>query len=1347
MKKFLYFFLLYTIALYNTQAQNITLETKLISVANYTKFTQFPGTYYNVNQNIFFTYDYYRGMRTRYWIAKDINDTEVSTADKSYSNSYPNFDVPIIEPEGDITNRTLDVNNLVLIKTMFTEDLGNYSGSSIETELSFTNLYIGFEAYAPGKWFTFFTENGSSTSYFKMRYSIPKPKTPFHTENGVKTNLTSFCTDRPFTIATDVLPNNTGLIYNWQYKRNGIDTDWQDLLLNTSRETTISNPLLTLFNNNLSEATLVQFRAKAKSVENLESVFADPVVYTFLPAAPIGISNNFIITPSCNYPYTGVINIYANGISTPTDYIQWIIKEGTNQPLGCTITNIDNVISSNCGLNGKSSQGLIKVPKQPEDAPIVIPELKPGNYTLYLINKGGTVGLCYSPTPINITIPAYTNPSLQSVSATNITCNGAGDGTISFKGVDGAPTGYMFNIKKAGVAVKQVSSANSNMVTVDNLSAGMYIIELINTCTLNGGLPPTTSVTITEPVKVNATTIVTQPTCTSPNNGVINISATTGNGNYAYSLYKDGALVNPATVTTSTTTAFNNLASGSYKVVVLDADRLSCPGFEQTFTLNAVPPIVRSSLTQTVVSCFGGTDGSLQISGTGSTGNLTYTLTNTATNQILNSDAGSFNNLTAGNYIATIKNKPITGCNDVFTENITIAQRPEIVINVQNENVTCKDSDNGILKALVSGGSNSFSYQWQQLVNGNFVNYGVNAATISGVEPGTYKLIVTDNNATGCSKTSAQTIIAEPNELIITNVTPSQAICFGDVAFISVTASGGNGNYSYYYKLAGSAEWIMFSANTPLSVAGTYSIRATDSKGCETIYNSTVTLNFSTTVLSSTELLSNYSGVNISCFGGNNGSITVTATGGQAPYRYALDNDNYSTNNVITGINAGMHTLYIKDARNCIITKNYNFTQSTSPINVQIINVTGVACANEATGAISVNATGGAGSFTYSINNGTPQATGNFTGLTGGTYTIKAFDANNCDKTISVNVNASNPPITIESKTINNISCFGANDGSIVINAIGGSAPLRYAWQGQTSTTNTLSNIRAGSYRVTITDAIGCTKTEATTITEPTALTLSTQVQALCTGTNNGIISIMATGGTMPYQYSINNGTSFLSTSTFSSLAVGMYNIVVKDSKNCEQSKTVVITENNVRPTVSFLVATRQNEKDTLAIKETCFPTPEEVSWRFHPDAIVLTPTNIRDPKIKFNTTGLYWAEMTGKFGDCYYTIRKDININPYDPNAGPSTILPASVIKSIKVAPNPNNGVFNLIIELNRRQLVQIKIINVVGGNIAYSKNYDRTLLINDNINIPAIAASGTYIVRVITENDSRDLMIVVSK
>jgi large repetitive protein len=254
-------------------------------------------------------------------------------------------------------------------------------------------------------------------------------------------------------------------------------------------------------------------------------------------------------------------------------------------------------------------------------------------------------------------------------------------------------------------------------------------------------------------------------------------------------------------------------------------------------------------------------------------------------------------------------------------------------------------------------------------------------------------------------------------------------------------------------------------------------------------------------------------------------------------------------------------------------------------------------------------------------------------------------------------------------------------------------------------------------------------------------------VQALCAGTNNGIISISAAGGTSPYEYSINNGTSFVPTSTFSSLAPGNYNVVVKDNNGCTQSKAVIITENNLSPTVSFLVATRQNERDTLVIKETCFPTPDEVRWTFHPDAIVLTPVNSRDPQIKFNTTGVYWAEMTGKFGDCYYTIRKDININPYDPNAGPSTVLPASVIKSIKVAPNPNNGVFNLIIELNRRQLVQVKILNAVGGSIAYSKNYDRTLLINDNINIPSIAASGTYVVRVTTENDSRDLMIVVNK
>ncbi len=1153
---------------------------------------------------------------------------------------------------------------------------------------------------------------------------------------------------------------------------------------------TISSPLDKLFGGSLSSAATRTFRVQATSdrtvysngipipIFGLSSEYSNYVTYTFLPPAPKLTASNLIIEPSCKSSNTGFIRIYNNAISSSAGYAQWIIKEGHNQTAGCTINVNDGNIGSNCGFNTTSSEGLVKIPKLSTDAPILIDGngknegigLKPGDYTLWLINEGGTTGLCYN--TVNITIPTVDDPSMV-INSTNISCNGGNNGSISVKGIGGKKTagGYTIIISKDATELRRFAVDSNTVVTADNLLAGTYTIELINACKIAGGLNPTQTVTITEPVKVNATIVVAQPTCANPNNAVITVNTIAGNGNYSYTLYKeDGSLVEPATVTTSTTKQFNNLAAGTYKVAVLDADRLSCTGFEQqNITILAAPPIVRSSLTKTEVTCFGGNDGSLQIRGTGGAGgtsNLTYTLTNTTTNQIRTSDEGSFTGLSAGTYTASIKNKPITGCNDAYNENVTVTEKPEMVVAFQNINIRCKNDANGTLKATVTGGSGtSFSYQWQKLVNNTFTNYRSNEATLTNVEPGTYRVIVTDNGSgPNCKKTSAETIITEPNVLSITNVAATQAACAATAAYINITTTGGNGTNTYWYKL-GNGNWVSFipgtATSTPVgtgfTTAGDYSIKVTDNKNCEALYNNTVTLNFATSVLTSTEVLNNYNGTNIACFGGAD-TIKVTASGGVPPYEYQVDNGSYSIKNAIPNIGAGAHTVYIRDARNCIITKNITLTQPAMGVRIFNVTTTPVVCQNDATGTISIAAGGGVGSITYSINNGlTYQASNTFNQLTYGSYRIRVKDANGCVASTTSVLQATNPIIFVPFKPITNITCFGESTGSVTVNAttrnatgtILGNASLTYKWEGINNTTNALSNVPAGKYILKITDgSTGCYLTDTTIITEPQQLLFSTENTAPCDATADGLISIQASGGILPYQYSNNNGVSFVGTSTFAGLTAGKYNIVVKDANNCVTRKEITLSNRNVKPTViDFLIASRQNERDTLIIREACSFIPDAISWRFHADAIVLTPSNARDPKIRFNTVGNYWAEMTGKFGDCFYTVRRNISIAPYDPNAGPSTVTFDRIIDTIRVAPNPNDGKFNLTIKLNKRQRVQLHIVNTVGGSLAYTKTYDRTELVSEDINLPALVASGTYVVRVITENDSRDIMIIVNK
>ena len=110
--------------------------------------------------------------------------------------------------------------------------------------------------------------------------------------------------------------------------------------------------------------------------------------------------------------------------------------------------------------------------------------------------------------------------------------------------------------------------------------------------------------------------------------------------------------------------------------------------------------------------------------------------------------------------------------------------------------------------------------------------------------------------------------------------------------------------------------------------------------------------------------------------------------------------------------------------------------------------------------------------------------------------------------------------------TINDISCNGAGDGSIIVTPTGGTTPYTYLWS-NAATTSTISSLNAGSYTVTVTDANGCTTTSSGTVTEPNALVVSTTLNSNDTGGGTGAATASASGGTMPYSYLWSNGSNY----------------------------------------------------------------------------------------------------------------------------------------------------------------------------------------------------------------------------
>jgi hypothetical protein len=302
---------------------------------------------------------------------------------------------------------------------------------------------------------------------------------------------------------------------------------------------------------------------------------------------------------------------------------------------------------------------------------------------------------------------------------------------------------------------------------------------------------------------------------------------------------------------------------------------------------------------------------------------------------------------------------------------------------------------------------------------------------LPNLEPGTYRLRVRD--AHFCLVVSPAIPITEPALLEIGAVNVRDIACFGDKGTLEPLVRGGTAPYTLEYTTNHGETYMPFTVATPLE-PGTYQVRVTDRNGCQAGYESSLTITPPPAALSFTHALSDYNGYQVSCFGGSNGTATLAATGGNgdgyAGYTYAVDNRAYQDGPTLTGITAGTHTLRVKDARGCVVSRTVTFTQPDAALFLALSGKTDVRCYGAATGELTVEITGGTVPHQFSRDGVAFQSTPHFTGLTAGDYTITVRDANGCSTTLPVRLLHQHQPIVITA-AIANVSCYDGNDGQI----------------------------------------------------------------------------------------------------------------------------------------------------------------------------------------------------------------------------------------------------------------------------------------------------------------------------
>ncbi len=643
-----------------------------------------------------------------------------------------------------------------------------------------------------------------------------------------------------------------------------------------------------------------------------------------------------------------------------------------------------------------------------------------------------------------------------------------------------------------------------------------------------------------------------QVSASGATDGSIDITPVGGTGAYTYAWSGPGGF-------TATTQDINNIGEGTYTVTITDG---ICAPIELIFQIAAPLPltIIEVISSHENVVCFGDTTGVIEVAITqASVGPYDYVIridNGLGTGAIIETVTGTnalnyiFDNLAAATYVVQV-----TDANN-HTEELTgiIVNQPDEALAITNVvvsdfngfGISCNGANNGSIDITVGGGTPGYTYQWTS-------SNGFTATTedISGLAPGDYTVTVNDTEGL-CAITQTYTI-TEPDTVSLTAVISDfngySISCFGgNNGSISITPIGGTGTYTYTWT--GTGPVVAGAQNQTDLIAGTYNLTMSDSNGCAVAQQTYVLTQPAEITIAQTH-------VNVICFGDSTGSIDATVSGGATNYAYAWVGPNgftASTEDIIN-IKAGDYTLTVTDASGCIKTLNVIITQQ--PEIIIVPTTTPISCYDANDASISLAISGGNAPYTVTWSN---LATGTFQdNLSAGSYIITVTDNSGCVKTITVVIQEA--PLFKVTPVVKNITCNGAQDGSIELNLEGGIAPVTLVWSDGSTAGTTRNNLGPGTYTATITDGKPCTIIRTFIIVEPAALNLGANVIQPhdCDDSFSGSIDLIPGGGTPPYTIQW-TGTVTTNDEDLTNITSGTYLVTVTDANGCSNTREFTLT-------------------------------------------------------------------------------------------------------------------------------------------------------------------------------------------
>ncbi len=794
---------------------------------------------------------------------------------------------------------------------------------------------------------------------------------------------------------------------------------------------------------------------------------------------------------------------------------------------------------------------------------------------------------------------------------------------------------------------------NNGAVTQNRtgLVAGTYTV----TVTDGNGCTGTASATITQPTSIAVAVTPTAATCAG-SNGSATVTPTGGTAPYTYAWSTGG-----------TTQTITGLVPGTYSVTVTSAN--GCTAIGNTVVSGPTP--VTLSLTSTAATC-AGNNGTATVTAAGGSSPFTYLWSNGGT-------TSAISGLSGGTYNVTV-----TSANTcTATGSVLVAGGVPLSLQTSTTLAGCGQSNGGVT-LTVSGGTTPYTYLWSN---------GRTTQNNTGVAAGTFSVTVTAAN--GCTATTTATVnnIGGATASISNTV---NVTCFnGNNGNLAVGVSGGTTPYTYAWSNGGNT------ASIGNLTAGTYTVTVTDAGGC--IVTAVGTITQPAQVVAS---VSNQTNVN--CFGGNNGSATLIATGGNGSYTFNWGGFVGASR---TNLLAGTYNVSATDGNGCVaatiqvvITQPNQLSASTTKVDP------GCTSAN---GSATVGVTGGTTPYNYAWSNGATAAQAN--NLVAGSYTVTVTDANGCTVTATATLVAtSGPSVNVTSTPV---SCGATSDGTATAAVSGGTPPYNYDWNDvNNQISQTATNLEAGNYSVTVTDAAGCAFTASVAVGQlgPDVDVSQTNVTG-CFGDNNGAISLNISGGVGPYNYSWSNSQS---TQNIFTLTAGSYTVTVTDNSGCATIRTIVITgPSEVEATIAVTPTLQGQSNGTATVTATGGTPPYTYAWS--------------NSTTGSSTTGLgvggHSVAVTDANG-CVLTFNFTITVGTGVDNV--------DAIMGVNIYPNPTNGKFVVTVTNNQGNKTQVEIYNTLGQRLFVSEPMMN--LVNEfEIDLNHLPAN-TYFVKIVSGNET---------